>query len=76
MEPQVKKLKANRDITAAEVRLVGTDGSHQVMPLAEALQAAREAKLDLVEVAGDKVVLCELLLSGGFACMPLLPQDV
>ena len=48
----MKKLKANRDITAAEVRLVSPDGSHQVLPLAAALKAAREAKLDLVEVAG------------------------
>jgi len=50
--PQVKRLKANREITAPEVRLVGTDGTHQVMPLAEALRAARNAKLDLVQVAG------------------------
>ena len=34
------------------MRLVGTDGQHQVLPLAEALKAARDAKLDLVEVAG------------------------
>ena len=62
----MKKLKANRDITAAEVRLVSPDGSHQIMPLAEAMQAAREAKLDLVEVAGDNFP-CKLMLIGGFA---------
>ena len=50
--PQTRKLKANQEITAKEVRLVGTDGHHQVLPLAEALKAARDAKLDLVEVAG------------------------
>ncbi|KAL3141114.1 hypothetical protein ABBQ38_003467 [Trebouxia sp. C0009 RCD-2024] len=62
VEPQVKKLKANRDITAPEVRLVGADGSHQVLPLAQALQAAREAKLDLVEVAGGaNPPVCRLL---------------
>jgi translation initiation factor IF-3 len=48
----VKRLKANQEITAPEVRLVGTDGTHKVMPLAEALRAARNAKLDLVQVAG------------------------
>ena len=68
----MKKLKANRDITAAEVRLVGTDGSHQVMPLAEALQAAREAKLDLVEVAGAPAALliscCQLLVMPVCCC--------
>lgn len=58
----MKKLKANRDITAPEVRLVGADGSHQVLPLAQALQAAREAKLDLVEVAGGaNPPVCRLL---------------
>ena len=48
----MKKLKANADITAPEVRLVAADGTHQVLSLAEALKAARDAKLDLVEVAG------------------------
>ena len=52
LEPQVKKMKANRDITAPEVRLVGADGSHQILSLADALKAAKDAKLDLVEVAG------------------------
>lgn len=60
--PQVKRLKANQEITAPEVRLVGTDGTHQVMPLAEALQAARNAKLDLVQVAGAAAPpVCRLL---------------
>lgn len=71
----MKKLKANRDITAAEVRLVGTDGSHQVMTLAEALRAAQEAKLDLVEVAGDSLS-CKQLSVDGFVCMLLPLQDV
>ena len=62
VEPQVKKLKANNDITAPEVRLVGADGSHQVLPLAQALQAARAAKLDLVEVAGATHPSLKLLL--------------
>ena len=60
--PQVKRLKANREITAPEVRLVGTDGTHQVMPLAEALRAARNAKLDLVQVAGI-ACCCQMLVT-------------
>ncbi|KAL0039147.1 hypothetical protein WJX77_009320 [Trebouxia sp. C0004] len=60
--PQVKRLKANQEITAPEVRLVGTDGTHQVMPLAQALRAARNAKLDLVQVAGAAAPpVCRLL---------------
>ncbi|KAA6428796.1 hypothetical protein WJX79_002777 [Trebouxia sp. C0005] len=50
--PQFKRMKANQEITAPEVRLVNTDGTHQVMPLAEARRAAHNAKLDLVQVAG------------------------
>lgn len=68
IEPPIetKRLKANQDITAREVRLVSTDGTHRVLPLAEALTAAREAKLDLVQVAG---AACELLSS-------VLPQCI
>lgn len=64
IEPPIetKRLKANQDITAREVRLVSTDGTHRVLPLAEALTAAREAKLDLVQVAGGAVPpVCRLL---------------
>lgn len=61
-EPQSKRLKANREITAAEVRLVGDDGQHQVMSLTAALKAAQDAKLDLVQVAGGAVPpVCRLL---------------
>ena len=59
-EPQSKRLKANRDITAAEVRLVGDDGQHQVMSLTAALKAAQDAKLDLVQVAGEHLPLLPL----------------
>ena len=44
------------------MRLVGTDGTHQVMPLAEALRAARNAKLDLVQVAGI-ACCCQMLVT-------------
>ena len=54
--PQSKKLKANQEITAPRVRLVAPDGKHEVMTLADALQAARDAELDLVQVAGDRSI--------------------
>lgn len=52
--PATPKQRVNRGITAPEVRLVKTDGSHEVLPLAKALQAAKDAQLDLVEVAGEQ----------------------
>lgn len=52
--PDKSRNRANEDITAPEVRLVNADGTHEVLPLAEALQAARDAELDLVEVSGSQ----------------------
>lgn len=47
-----EELRINEQIRVHEVRLVAADGRQRgVVPLAEALQAAREAGLDLVEVA-------------------------
>jgi translation initiation factor IF-3 len=46
----------NENITAREVRLIGVDGQQVgVVSLNEALQAAEEAKLDLVEIVADAV---------------------
>lgn len=46
----------NENITAREVRLIGVDGQQiGVVSLNEALQAAEDAKLDLVEIAADAV---------------------
>ncbi|MCL7463338.1 translation initiation factor IF-3 [Pseudomonas sp. NW5] len=46
----------NENITAREVRLIGADGQQVgVVSLNEALQAAEEAKLDLVEIVADAV---------------------
>ncbi|GHS92319.1 translation initiation factor IF-3 [Alphaproteobacteria bacterium] len=45
-------MRANEEITAAEVRLVGVNGEAVgVVRLSEALEAARAANLDLVEVS-------------------------
>lgn len=46
----------NENITAREVRLIGVDGQQVgVVSLNEALQAAEDAKLDLVEIVADAV---------------------
>lgn len=44
----------NENITAREVRLIGADGQQVgVVPIAEAISAAEEARLDLVEISPD-----------------------
>ena len=44
----------NENITAREVRLIGPDGEQVgVVSIQEALSAAEEAKLDLVEISPD-----------------------
>lgn len=46
----------NENITAREVRLIGADGQQVgVVSIAEAIQAAEDAKLDLVEIVADAV---------------------
>jgi translation initiation factor IF-3 len=46
------KYRCNERIRTPQVRLIGADGEHVgVVPIAEALAAAREADLDLVEVS-------------------------
>jgi translation initiation factor IF-3 len=46
----------NREITAKELRVVGADGSNLgVIPLAEALKAAADAGLDLIEISPNAV---------------------
>jgi len=58
-----KKARINDQIEASEVRLIGADSEQiGVVTLEEALQAAQDADLDLVEIApdGDPVV-CKLM---------------
>ncbi len=48
------KAPINENITAREVRLIGADGQQVgIVPIAEAISAAEEAKLDLVEISPD-----------------------
>jgi len=49
-----KKVNINEYIRAAEVRVISDEGDQLgIIPLAEALRAAQEAGLDLVEVASE-----------------------
>ncbi len=58
----------NDEITAAEVRVVGTDGEQiGVVPIGEALRIAEEAELDLVEVAPEaKPPVCRIMDYGKY----------
>ncbi len=46
-----KDLRINEQIRVREVRLIRDDGDQAIMPTSEVLELAREAGLDLVEVA-------------------------
>ena len=46
-----KDLRINEQIRVREVRLIREDGDKGIMPVSEALEMAREAGLDLVEVS-------------------------
>ena len=58
-----KRSKTNDEIQATTVRLIGADGAQAgIVPIAEALKAAADAKLDLVEIAPDaEPVVCKLM---------------
>jgi len=63
-----QKLRVNERIIAAQVRLVGAKGEQLgIMPLTQALEAARKHNLDLVEVAPTAVPpVCRLLDYGKY----------
>ena len=58
----------NEDITAPEVRLIGSDGEQVgVVPIAQAQNLAIEADLDLVEIAPQaKPPVCRIMDYGKF----------
>lgn len=64
----IKELRVNQGIRAKEVLLVGeTGGQLGVMPLAKALQIAKERNFDLVEVSPTSVPpVCRLLDYGKY----------
>jgi translation initiation factor IF-3 len=50
-----KDLRVNEQIRAREVRLIRDDGDQGIMSVSQALELAKEADLDLVEVAPQAV---------------------
>ncbi|HRF88883.1 MAG TPA: translation initiation factor IF-3, partial [Pseudomonadales bacterium] len=62
------KQRINDEIRAREVRLIGADGSQVgVVSLREALAAAEEAELDLVEISPDATPpVCKVMDYGKF----------
>jgi translation initiation factor IF-3 len=58
-----KKSRVNDEIDVPQVRLIGADGEQVgIVPIAKALAAAQEAKLDLVEIAPQaSPVVCKIL---------------
>jgi translation initiation factor IF-3 len=63
-----KRHRVNDDITAPEVRLIGTEGEQiGVMTLRSALEAAEQAELDLVEISPNaEPPVCRLMDYGKF----------
>jgi len=61
-------LKANREIRAPKVRLIGASGEQVgVVPLFEALRMAEDAGLDLVEIAPNVIPpVCKIIDYGKF----------
>ncbi|MGB1157840.1 MAG: translation initiation factor IF-3 [Porticoccaceae bacterium] len=54
MNKNSKRANLNEDITAPEVRLIAADGAQVgIVAIEEALQAAQQASLDLVEISPD-----------------------
>jgi len=63
----VDKLRVNESIRADEVRVVEPDGDHDVVPVEEALERARDHELDLVEIAPDAdPPVCKILDYGKY----------
>ncbi|MAN50894.1 translation initiation factor 3 (bIF-3) [Marinimicrobium koreense] len=58
-----KKARINDQIEASEVRLIGPNGDQiGVVPLADALEAAQSADLDLVEISPDSdPIVCKVM---------------
>jgi len=65
---QKQRVRVNEQIRVPEVRLIGPDGQQiGIMPIKEALAAATEANLDLVEVAPQaNPPVCRIMDYGKF----------
>lgn len=66
IEPKTQRL--NEQIRTSPVRVIAADGTQLgILPVEEALAAARQAELDLVEVApADKPPVCRIMDFGKF----------
>ena len=64
----IKELQINEGIRAKEVRLIGADGEQiGIVSINEALDAAREADLDLVNIAPNaKPPVCKVIDYGKY----------
>lgn len=57
----------NDEIEASEVRLIGLEGEQVgIVPLSEAIAAAEEAGVDLVQIADSDPVVCKLMDYGKY----------
>lgn len=55
MAIEAKQQRINEQIRVSQVRVIGADGAQLgILPIAEALELARQAELDLVEVAPNE----------------------
>ncbi|MEE8625134.1 MAG: translation initiation factor IF-3 [Acidiferrobacterales bacterium] len=68
MATKKKQTRLNNQITAPEVRLIGTEGEQMgVVSISEALERAEEAGLDLVEISPNvSPPVCRLMDYGKF----------
>ncbi len=66
--PPEEQHRINRKIRAPQVRLIGADGGQVgIVPIAEAIELAEEAQLDLVEIAATaSPPVCRILDYGKF----------
>src|SRR3989344_3997105 len=67
-QAEKERVRMNEGIRAREVRVIGPEGQNVgVLPLAEAIQKAREAGLDLIEVSPNAVPpVCRITDYGKF----------
>lgn len=62
-----RRAPINDQIEAQEVRLIGPEGEQVgIVPIADAIAAAEEANLDLVQIADSDPVVCKLMDYGKY----------
>lgn len=68
MEVSIKRTEVNEEIRDREVRLIDVDGRQiGIVPIREALEAADEAKLDLVKIAPQaRPPVCKIMDYGKY----------